>query len=147
MATYETRHQAYLISTDPDRIDLDVVHRWLSEESYWAEGRSRDTVVRSVAGSLNFGAYTRDGSMAGYARVVTDEATFAWICDVFVLDEHRGRGLGKAMMDAVMEHPGLDGMQRMLLATADAHSLYARYGFEPMGDPEGKWMIKEGPAI
>jgi GNAT superfamily N-acetyltransferase len=141
----EHRHSGYLISTDPDLLDLDVIHRWISEESYWASGRSRQTVAASVQASLNFGVYADDGEMVGAARVVTDFATFGWLCDVFVIDEHRGRGLGKALMTAVADHPELTGLQRIILATADAHQLYARYGFELMANPE-RWMQRTRPV-
>jgi len=141
----EHRHNGYLISTDPDLLDLDVIHRWISEESYWAPGRSRQTVAASVQASLNFGVYADDGEMVGAARVVTDFATFGWLCDVFVIDEHRGRGLGKALMAAVADHPELTGLQRIILATADAHQLYARYGFELMANPE-RWMQRTRPV-
>jgi len=144
MEHVERAHDGYLISSDPARLDLDLIHRWLSEDSYWARGRTRETVERSVPPSVNFGAYTADGEMVGAARVVTDFATFGWLCDVFVLDEHRGRGLGIALVEAVVTHPDLRHLKRMILATADAHSLYERFGFEPMGDPEGKWMIRRG---
>jgi GNAT superfamily N-acetyltransferase len=141
----EHRHNGYLISTDPDLLDLDVIHSWISEESYWAPGRSRQTVAASVQASLNFGVYADDGEMVGAARVVTDFATFGWLCDVFVIDEHRGRGLGKALMAAVADHPELAGLQRIILATADAHQLYARYGFELMANPE-RWMERTRPV-
>ncbi len=141
----EHRHNGYLISTDQNLLDLDVIHRWISEESYWAPGRSRQTVAASVQASLNFGIYADDGEMVGAARVVTDFATFGWLCDVFVIDEHRGRGLGKALMAAVADHPELTGLQRIILATADAHQLYARYGFELMANPE-RWMQRTRPV-
>lgn len=145
MSHFEAGHAGYLISTDPDRLDLDVIHHWISEESYWAPGRSRQTVAASVQTSLNFGIYADDGEMVGAARVVTDFATFGWLCDVFVIDEHRGRGLGKALMAAVADHPELTGLQRIILATADAHQLYARYGFELMANPE-RWMERTRPV-
>lgn len=141
----EHRQNGYLISTDPDLLDLDVIHGWISEESYWAPGRSRQTVAASVKASLNFGVYADDGEMVGAARVVTDFATFGWLCDVFVIDEHRGRGLGKALMAAVADHPELAGLQRIILATSDAHQLYARYGFELMANPE-RWMERTRPV-
>ena len=141
----EHRQNGYLISTDPDLLDLDVIHRWISEESYWAPGRSRQTVAASVQASLNFGVYADDGEMVGAARVVTDFATFGWLCDVFVIDEHRGRGLGKALMAAVADHPELAGLQRIILATSDAHQLYTRYGFELMANPE-RWVERTRPV-
>ena len=138
------------ISTDPARLDVDQIHRWLSEDAYWALGRTREAVERSIAHSLNFGAYD-DGRLVGYARLVTDEATFAWLCDVYVAPDHRGRGVGNALMDAVDERLRGLGVRRAMLATADAHALYARYGFEPVADAE-RWMIRSyeddlsGPA-
>ncbi len=138
------------ISTDPARLDVDLIHRWLSEDAYWALGRSRGAVERSIAHSLNFGAYD-DGRLVGYARLVTDEATFAWLCDVYVAPDHRGRGVGTALMDAVDDWLRGLGVRRAMLATADAHALYARYGFEPVSDAE-RWMIRSyedhlsGPA-
>ncbi len=141
----EHLHNGYLISTDPDLLDLDVIHRWISEESYWAPGRTRNTVKRSLANSLNFGVYTADRETVGFARVVTDFATFGWLCDVFVLEEHRGRGLGTALMKTVAEHPQLTNLQRIILATGDAHELYARYGFELMTNPK-HWMERTRPV-
>jgi len=128
------------ISTDPARLDLDLVHAWLSGESYWAQGRSRERVERSIAHSLNFGVY-HGGRQVGFARVVTDRATFAWLCDVFVVESERGRGLGKWLVDVVVAHPELQGMRRWMLATRDAHALYARSGFEPLREPP-RWMEK-----
>ncbi len=133
------------ISTDPDRLDLDTLHRWLSEDAYWSRGRSRAVVERSVQGSLNFGAHDGD-AFVGYARVVTDGATFAWLCDVYVEPAYRGRGVGTALLDAVAERLGELGVGRAMLATADAHELYARYGFEPLAHPK-RWMGRTyGPA-
>jgi N-acetylglutamate synthase-like GNAT family acetyltransferase len=145
MSHFEASHAGYTISTDPDLLDIGVIHRWLSTESYWAEGRSRETVERSVAASLNFGIYAEGGEMVGAARVVTDFATFGWLCDVFVLDAHRGGGLGKALMAAIAEHPRLTDLQRIILATADAHELYARHNFELMAKPE-RWMERVRPV-
>jgi GNAT superfamily N-acetyltransferase len=141
----ERHHDGYVISTDPDRLDLDVIHHWISKESYWAKGRSHETVVASVQASLNFGAYAPTGEMVGAARVVTDYATFGWLCDVFVLDEHRDRGLGKALVAAVVEHPRLADLQRIILATGDAHDLYSPYGFDLMANPE-RWMERNRPV-
>jgi N-acetylglutamate synthase-like GNAT family acetyltransferase len=131
------------ISTDPADIDIDWLHSALSERSYWAHGRGRSVVERSIAGSLVFGAYT-GGRQVGFARVVTDQATFAWICDVFVDESVRGHGVGKRLMAAIVSDPRLQGLKRMLLATNDAHGLYAAFGFEPLDQPE-KWMVRQAP--
>jgi GNAT superfamily N-acetyltransferase len=128
------RRGDFLVSTDPGLLDLAVIHDYLANRSYWALGIPLATVRRAVAGSLNFGLY--DGRrQVGFARVVTDLATFAWLCDVFVLEEYRCRGLSKWLMECVMRHPELQGLRRFILGTRDAHGLYARYGFEPLGDP------------
>jgi GNAT superfamily N-acetyltransferase len=124
----------YEISTDPERLDLDVIHGFLVD-AYWSPGVSRDVVERSIAESLCFGLYAPGGGQAGFARAVTDRATFAWIADVFVLPEHQGRGLGVWLMETVLAHPDLQGLRRVILATADAHGLYARFGFEPLVSP------------
>ncbi|MGA5699214.1 GNAT family N-acetyltransferase [Peterkaempfera bronchialis] len=130
----------YTIDTDPQRIDVDLVHQWLSTDAYWALGRSRETVERSVAASVNFGAYDSTGAQCGYARVVTDLTTFAWLCDVYVDRAHRGRGLGQALAAAVRDHLAGRGLRRILLATGDAHGVYERVGFRPLPDPQ-KWMV------
>ncbi|MEV7556836.1 GNAT family N-acetyltransferase [Streptomyces sp. NPDC089795] len=130
----------YEISTDAARLDVGLVHRWLSEDAYWALGRSRQKQEDAIAGSLNFGLYDQaSGAQLAYARVVTDRATFAWLCDVYVDPGARGKGLGGALVDAVRAHLEPYGLRRVLLATADAHGVYARYGFEPLATPE-KWM-------
>ena len=125
----------YEISTDRARLDIDLVHRFLAQESYWAKGRDRPIVERSIENSMPFGAYL-DGRQVGFARVVTDRATFAWLADVFVLPEHRGHGLGKQLVEAALGHPDLAGLGRWLLGTADAHELYRRYGFSEIGGSE-----------
>ena len=144
--TLEWDHKGYRISTDPTRLDIDLIHAWISEESYWAAGRTRETTESAVAASLNFGAYAPDGTMVGGARVVGDGVTFAWICDVFVVDDHRDLGIGKALMNAVVAHPAVADVKRVALATGDAHSLYTRYGFEVLDNPE-RWMIRHGPIV
>ena len=123
------------ISADPADFDLDWIHSALSERSYWAHGRGRSVVERSIANSLGFAALL-DGRQVGFARVVTDQATFAWISDVFVDESVRGRGVGKRLISAILADPRLQGLKRMMLATDDAHGLYARYGFEPLEDPD-----------
>jgi GNAT superfamily N-acetyltransferase len=132
------RRGAFSISTDPQRLDLDVVHGYLTRHSYWAEGIPRSIVERSVKGSLCFGIY--DGAaQVGFARVISDQATYAYVCDVFVLESHRGQGLAVWLMECIMEHPDLQGLRRWALTTRDAHGLYGRVGFTPLVLPE-RWM-------
>jgi GNAT superfamily N-acetyltransferase len=135
------RRGDYLISTDPERLDLELVHRFLSEEAYWSPGVARDLVERSIEHSLNFGLYHGDDQV-GFARVVTDYATFAWVADVFVLEAHRGQGLGKWLMRTVAEHPELRTLRRWLLATVDAHGLYRPLGFKGLGN-HPRFMVIE----
>jgi GNAT superfamily N-acetyltransferase len=121
---------AYELSTDNARLDLDAIHAFLVR-SYWSPGIPREIVARAAGHSLCFGVYLRaSGAQVGFARVVTDHATFAYLCDVYVLEEHRGHGLGKAMMSAAMAHPSLAGARRVMLATRDAHGLYRQSGFK-----------------
>lgn len=131
----------YAVSTDPARIDLDYVHRYLSQESYWAGAIPRDVVARSVANALSFGLYAPDGAQVGFARVITDKATFAWLADVFIDPGQQGLGLGKGLMDAIVAHPDLQGLRRFMLVTADAHGLYERYGFTAVENPERLMVI------
>ena len=128
--------QGFTISTDPARLDVGAIHAYLAQESYWAKGVPLTTVQRSIDHSLNFGLYAPDGRLTGFARVVTDTATFAWLCDVFVLAEFRGRGLSKWLVAELWAHPELQGLRRRLLATLDAHELYTRFGFAPLAAPE-----------
>jgi GNAT superfamily N-acetyltransferase len=123
------------ISTDPADIDFAVVHGFLSRDAYWSRGVPEATLRKAIAHSLCFSALADDGAQLGFARVVTDRATFAYLCDVFVVEAARGGGVGKALIAAVMEHPDLQGLRRFSLATADAHALYARHGFAPLADP------------
>jgi GNAT superfamily N-acetyltransferase len=119
------------ISTDASLVDVALVHRWLSTDAYWALGRPREVVERSIAESLNVGAYD-EGIQVGYARVVTDRATFGWICDVYVDPSRRGAGIGSRLVSSVLAELSPLGLQRVMLATADAHALYAAHGFEPL---------------
>jgi len=135
----------FRISTDPSLLDLDVIHGFLTR-SYWATGIPRERVERSIRGSLCFGLYAEDGEQAGFARVVTDRATFAYLADVFVLEPWRGRGLSKRLVETVLAHPDLQGLRRFCLATQDAHGLYARYGFAPPADPS-RWMEIVRPGL
>ncbi|MFB7664699.1 GNAT family N-acetyltransferase [Kitasatospora sp. NPDC056138] len=130
----------YEISTDPARLDAELIHRWLSQDAYWALGRSREKQDSAIAGSLNFGLYERaSGAQLGYARVVTDRSTFAWLCDVYVAPAARGKGLGTALAAAVRDGLAPYGLRRILLATADAHEVYAKVGFVPLATAD-KWM-------
>jgi GNAT superfamily N-acetyltransferase len=131
----------YTVSTDPARLDVDLIHRFLSEESYWAKGRPREVTDRAIAGSYPFGVYAGDEQVA-FARVVTDTITFAWLADVFVVPEHRGNGVGKLLVEAVLGDERFRGMKRWFLGTADAHDLYRRYGFEEPVNP-GRFMAIE----
>ncbi|MFJ3585599.1 GNAT family N-acetyltransferase [Streptomyces sp. NPDC090127] len=134
-------HGAYEISTDPARVDRDRVHHWLSTDAYWALGRPRDKQDQAIDGSLNFAAYHREtGEIAAYARIVTDRATFAYLCDVYVDRPARGTGLGTALVTAVRNHLEPYGLRRILLATDDAHGLYEKVGFEPLRNAD-KWMV------
>jgi GNAT superfamily N-acetyltransferase len=123
------RPDGYWVSDDPGLVDLDKVHRWLSAESYWAEGRPFEVVRRSVECSLTLGCYEPDGVQVGVCRWVTDGATFGWLCDVFVDTAHRGSGLGSFLVGSAVEHPQVRDLRLLLLATRDAHALYERFGF------------------
>ncbi|MFJ8309397.1 MULTISPECIES: GNAT family N-acetyltransferase [unclassified Streptomyces] len=130
----------YVISSDPARLDPARVHHWLSTDAYWALGRSRAKQDAAIAGSLNFGAYDRtSGEQLAYARIVTDHATFAWLCDVYVDPAARGKGLGTALVSAVRDQLEPDGLRRILLATADAHGVYEKIGFRAL-ETTDKWM-------
>ncbi len=123
------------ISTDRARMDVAAIHRYLSEESYWAKGIPREVVERAIAHSLCVGAFDGDVQV-GFTRVITDYATFAYLADVFVMPSHRGQGISKQIMSAVLSHPDLHGLRRWHLVTRDAHGLYARFGFAPLDAPE-----------
>lgn len=133
------------ISTDPAEIELDRVHRYLRDESYWCRGLPRAVLEQAIAHSLCFSAFMGDRQV-GFARVVTDRATFAYLCDVFVFAEARGQGVAKALMAAIDRHPELQGLRRFLLATADAHGLYAQAGFAPLTRPE-RFMERYRPDV
>jgi GNAT superfamily N-acetyltransferase len=135
------KHQGYTFSSDKAKLDVPLVHDYLCNESYWAQGRSLPTVRKSIQHSLCFGVYQGE-EQVGFARVVTDYATFAWLCDVFILEAHRRQGLGKRLVETVVGHPDLQAIQIFVLATRDAHELYRRYGgFEAKITPE-KWMAR-----
>ena len=133
MSSTETSSEtAYEISTDPARLDFEAIHAYLTH-SYWSPGIPLATVEKAARNSLCFGVYEKTGAQVGFARVVTDHATFAYLCDVYVLEDHRGHGLGKRMMREVMSHPALIGARRIMLATRDAHGLYRQSGFTVAG--------------
>jgi GNAT superfamily N-acetyltransferase len=134
---------SYEIDDDQARLDLDVVYGFVTR-SYWAEGAPRDVFERSVANSLALGLYT-GGSQVGFTRAVTDRATFVWVCDVFVLPAHRGRGLAHWMIETLRAHPELAGARRFVLATSDAHQVYADCGFTPLADPSKYMEISRPP--
>lgn len=136
------RRGLYEIDTDRRRLDIDLIHKYLSESTYWAQGRPIELVRRSIEHSVPFGIYSAEGQV-GFARVITDYATFAWIADVFVLPEHRGLGLSKWLMELILGHPDLQGFRRWVLGTKDAQSLYAKFGFAPLRLPE-RWMERPG---
>lgn len=133
-----------VVSMDPRRLDLDVIHGFLSQ-SYWARGIPRELVERAVRNSLCFGLY-EGARQVGFARVISDEATFAYLADVFIIESHRGRGLAKVLIAAVVAEPRLQGLRRWMLATRDAHGLYARFGFEPLAAP-GRFMELHAPDV
>ncbi|SUX29735.1 GNAT family N-acetyltransferase [Chromobacterium vaccinii] len=127
---------AVAIDSDPARLDRERIYQYLSGESYWARGLPREVFERSLDHSLCFGAYADDGQLIGFARAITDRATFAYLADVFVLEGWQGQGVGKWLVEAAMAHPDLAGLRRMMLATADAHGLYAQFGFTALNRPE-----------
>ena len=136
----------YEIDSDLARMDLDLVHQWLSTDAFWALGRTRETVETAARNSLNFGVFTSGGSQVAYARVATDGATFGWLCDVYVDRDHRGRGLGTRLSEAVVAMLRPMRLKRVLLATSDAHELYARVGFVTMPDPEMLMILGESDS-
>lgn len=141
----EWKRGEFSISTDPKQLDITVIHKYLSTDSYWAQGRTVDTVKRSIENSLNFGLY-KGKQQIGFARIVTDYATFAWLADVFVLDTYRGRGLGKWLVEVILSHPDLQRFRRWVLATKDAHELYRQFGFIELKRPE-RWMERPDPQM
>ena len=138
MAKVETwrRGDGYEVSDDPVRLDATVILRFLETDAYWIQSISRALVDRMIAGALCFGVYAPDGGQVGFARVVTDRVTRAWLADVFILKEHRRRGLGKWLVQCIMAHPDLQGLRRWILSTSDAHELYRAFGFSRLEKPE-----------
>lgn len=140
----EWRHGDYVLSTDRSRLDLEVIHGFLTR-SYWSPGVPRETVERAIQHSLPFGLYL-GAAQVGFARVITDFASFGYLADVFILEEHRGKGLSKWMMKVLFSHPELQGFRRWMLATRDAHGLYRQVGFTSLTAPE-RFMEKWDPDI
>lgn len=132
---HEYRKDNFIISNDPARLDLDAIHAYLSQESYWAAGIPKDVVARSIKNSLCFGVY-EGNQQIGFARLVTDSATFAYLADVYILSPYRGRGLAKWLMQCILAHPDLQGLRRINLVTLDAHGLYRQFGFTAPHQPE-----------
>jgi N-acetylglutamate synthase-like GNAT family acetyltransferase len=130
----------FLISTDRSKLDVDVIHRFLAR-SYWAEGIPRQTVMRSIENSLCFGVYD-NARQIGFARVISDFATYAYVADVFILEPYRERGLGKELMASIMAHPDLQGLRRWSLGTRDAHGLYAQFGFKPVANTRARTVME-----
>jgi len=135
--------KGFTISTNKSLLDFAAIYKYLNEDSYWAAGIPEDRLKRAINNSMCFGVY-KDAAQAGFARIVTDSATFAYICDVFILPEYRGHGLSKWLMQSIAEHPDLQGLRRWSLATADAHGLYSQFGFTPLSKPQN-WMEKFKP--
>lgn len=134
MTPQSERRGLYLLTVDPARIDVDAAWRFLNQGSYWSQGIARDTVARSIANSLCFAILHDEDGQIGFMRFVTDRATFAYMADVYVLPTHRGQGLSKWMIGFALDHPDLQNLRRVMLATRDAHDLYAQFGFAPLGD-------------
>lgn len=143
MTNHEWTQGEFTISTDRARLQTDAIHKFLSEESYWAKSRTREQTETAIKNSLPFGVYTGENQI-GFARVVTDYATFAYLGDVYILEEYRGQGLSKRLMDVIVGHPELQGFRRWILATKDAHTLYEKFGFHALVHPE-RWMEKPAP--
>ena len=141
MQPFEVRREQFVISTDKRRLNLQIICDFLANRSYWAQGRTLETISCSIENSLCFGVYDGNGQV-GFARVVTDFATFGWVCDVFIMETHRKTGLGKWLLQSILSHPQLKDIRRLLLATKDADELYRKYGgFETLPEPQ-RWMTR-----
>ena len=139
----EWKRGEFIISTDRTLLQIEAIHHFLSQESYWAQNRTMEQTLTAIKNSLPFGVYTGENQI-GFARVVTDYATFAYLGDVYILEEFRGRGLSKWLMEVIVGHPELQGFRRWVLATRDAHTLYEKFGFHALVHPE-RWMEKPAP--
>jgi len=142
MNAYEIHDGDLFVSTNKSLLDRVLIHRFLSQDSYWAKGIPIETMNRSLENSLCFGLY-QSGQQVGFGRMVTDYATFAWLADVFIVEPARGQGLGKKLVAAILAHPNLQGLRRIMLGTRDAHGLYAQYGFEPLEYVERFMQIQD----
>jgi GNAT superfamily N-acetyltransferase len=142
---FQRERGGFVVSTDRRRFDLNVIHDFLTN-CYWAKGISRETVARSIEHALCFGVYDGSGAQVGFARVVSDFATVAYLGDVFVVETHRGRGLSKFMMESIMQHPALQGLRRWILLTRDAHGLYKQFGFTPLASAD-RYMELHRPEV
>jgi GNAT superfamily N-acetyltransferase len=140
---HEWQRGEFTISTDRDRLQIVAIHKFLSEQSYWARNRTKEQTITAIKNSLPFGVYKGENQI-GFARVVTDYATFAYLGDVYILEEFRGQGLSKWLMETIINHPELQGFRRWVLATRDAHTLYEKFGFHELVHPE-RWMEKPAP--
>lgn len=149
MKIQETIKDDFIISTDKAKLDVELIHHYLCHESYWAKNIPMPVVEKCIEGSFCFGMY-HNSRQVGFARVITDHASFAYLADVFIMEDYRGRGLSKWLMGTIMEHPELQGLRRWLLATRDAHGLYAQFGFTPLDKPDrimGMMPFEEYPQI
>jgi GNAT superfamily N-acetyltransferase len=145
--TKPTNLTLYAISTDKTFLDVGMIHTYLSKESYWADNIPFETVKRSIENSMCFGVYY-EGKQIGFARLITDKATFAYLADVFILDEHRGKGLSKWLMQTIHDHPGLQGLRRWMLGTRDAHGLYEQFGWTVLSEEvRPRFMQRHFPDV
>lgn len=133
--------ERFFVSTNSDLLDLPFITEFLSKRSYWAKGRSKEVIQKSVENSLCFGVYTTSNQQVGFARVITDYAVFGWIMDLFIVEEHRKKGLSKMLIKEMMEHSALQGLQKWGLNTKDAHALYEQFGFSKITQPD--WMMEK----
>lgn len=145
MKTYTRTVGVFTITTDKSKLDINVIHRYLSGESYWSKNIPIERIQKSIENALCFGVYHNDQQI-GYAKVVSDFSTMAYLGDVFILETYRGQGLSKQLMETIMSHPELQNLRRWILLTADAHELYKKYGWQPIASPE-KWMEIHQPDI
>jgi len=132
----EYHNGKFMASTDPGKLDIEAIHAFLSTESYWAKGIPKEIMIRAIENSLCFGVY-ENSRQIGFARIITDHATYAYLCDVYIIETHRGKGLAKWLMSMIMVHPSIQGLRRITLVTRDAHGLYRQFGFTALNRPEG----------